>query len=83
MLSLKLYTMKKERFEDYLAEVEQVVAELEEGDVDLEKSLEKYEAGIKALKKCYEILSGMEKKIEVLTKDAEGNLATKPMKKNQ
>lgn len=60
-----------------------MVAELEEGEVDLEKSLEKYEAGIKALKKCYEILSGMEKKIEVLTKDAEGNLAAKPMKKSQ
>lgn len=75
--------MKKDRFEDYLAEVEKVVAELEEGDVDLEKSLEKYEAGIKALKKCYEILSAMEKKIEVLTKDAQGNLSAKPMKKNQ
>ncbi|MEW6027097.1 MAG: exodeoxyribonuclease VII small subunit [Planctomycetota bacterium] len=74
--------MKKERFEDYLAEVEKVVAELEEGEVDLEKSLEKYEAGIKALKKCYEILSGMEKRIEVLTKDADGNLAAKPLKKN-
>lgn len=77
-----VFIMKKERFEDYLAEVEQVVAELEEGEVDLEKSLEKYETGIKALKKCYEILSGMEKKIELLTKDAEGNLTTKPTKKN-
>lgn len=75
--------MKKERFEDYLAEVEKVVAELEEGDVDLEKSLEKYEAGIKALKKCYEILAGMEKKIEVLTKDADGNLTAKPLKKSK
>ena len=75
--------MKKERFEDYLAEVEKVVSELEEGEVDLEKSLEKYEAGIKALKKCHEILNGMEKKIEVLTKDAQGNLATKPLKKSK
>ena len=73
--------MKKERFEDYLAEVENIVAELEEGNVDLEKSLEKYETGIKALKKCYEILSAMEKKIEVLTRDEKGNLITKPFKK--
>jgi len=72
--------MKKERFEDYLAQVENIVSELEEGNVDLEKSLEKYEAGIKALKKCYEILSAMEKKIEVLTRDEKGNLITKPFK---
>lgn len=73
--------MKKERFEDYFSEVEKIVAELEEGNLDLDKSLEKYEEGIKALKKCYEILSAMEKKIEVLTKDEQGNLVTKPMKK--
>lgn len=76
-----IFNMKKERFEDYLAEVENIVAELEEGNVDLEKSLEKYETGIKALKKCYEILSAMEKKIEVLTRDEKGNLITKPLKK--
>jgi exodeoxyribonuclease VII small subunit len=70
----------KERFEDYLAEVEGIVSELEEGNIDIEKSLEKYEAGIKSLKKCYEILSAMEKKIEVLTRDENGNLVTKPFK---
>jgi exodeoxyribonuclease VII small subunit len=75
--------MKKERFEDYLAEVEKIVAELEAGEIDLEKSLEKYEAGVKALRKCYEILSTMEKKIEVLTKDSQGNLITKPFPKTK
>ena len=73
----RFYTMKKERFEDYLAEVEQVVAELEEGDVDLEKSLEKYEAGIQSLERCYEMLAGMGTKVESLIKDADGNFNTK------
>ncbi|MDI6732428.1 MAG: exodeoxyribonuclease VII small subunit [Planctomycetota bacterium] len=71
----------KERFEDYLNEVEKILSDLEGGNIDLEKSLEKYEAGIKALKKCYEILGAMEKKIEVLTRDEQGNLITKPFKK--
>jgi len=73
--------MKKERFEDYLASVEKIISDLESGNLDLEKSLEKYEEGVKLLKKCYEILQAMEKKIEVLTKDEQGKLVTKPMKK--
>lgn len=60
--------MAKEKFEDYLSEVEKVISELEDGSLDLEKSFSRYEAGIKALKKCYEILAGMEKKIETLTR---------------
>jgi exodeoxyribonuclease VII small subunit len=75
--------MKKERFEDYLDQVEKIVTQLEQENIDLEKSLEKYEAGIKALKKCYEILSAMEKKIEIITRDEKGNITTKPLKKEQ
>ncbi|MFH1228536.1 MAG: exodeoxyribonuclease VII small subunit [Planctomycetota bacterium] len=70
--------MTKQRFKDCLEEVEKIVEELEGGEVDLEKAFEKYEAGVKALKKCYEILGQMEKKIEVLVKDEKGNLTTKP-----
>lgn len=70
--------MKKERFEDYLARVEKIVADLEEGNLPLEDSLGKYEKGIKALKKCYEILEGMEKRIEILVKDEKGEWRIKP-----
>lgn len=70
--------MTKQRFEDHLGEVEKIIQELESGELDLEKAFEKYETGVKALKKCYEILSQMEKRIEVLAKDDKGNLITKP-----
>jgi exodeoxyribonuclease VII small subunit len=79
--------MKKERkegetrkFEDYLGELETIVNNLEEGNLDLETSLKKYEEGVKALKQCYEILDSMEKRIEILTKDADGKLQSKPFK---
>lgn len=75
--------MKKELFEDYLNQVEKTISELEEGNLSLEESLSRYEAGIKALKKCYEILGGMEKKIEILLKDEKGNLQSKPFRKHQ
>jgi exodeoxyribonuclease VII small subunit len=73
--------MKKEQFEDYLTQLEKIVAELEEGNLSLEESLNRYETGIKALKKCYEVLDNMEKKIEMLVKDEKGFLQPKPFKK--
>lgn len=71
---------KQERFEDHLQELEKVVSDLEEGELDLETSLKKYETGVKALKKCYGILDEMEKKIEILTKHKEGEFQTRPFK---
>jgi exodeoxyribonuclease VII small subunit len=70
-----------QKFEDYLQHLEKIVSELEEGNLDLEKSLSHYEEGIKALKKCYEILNGIEKRIEILIKDEKGNFQCKPFKK--
>jgi exodeoxyribonuclease VII small subunit len=68
------------KFEDYFQELEKTVRDLEEEELDLETSLKKYESGIKALQKCYEILTGMEKRIEILTKDKEGILQARPFK---
>jgi exodeoxyribonuclease VII small subunit len=60
--------MKKDRFEDHLASVEQAVQKLESGDLPLEDALAAYEAGVKALKQCEEILGAAEKKVEILLK---------------
>lgn len=69
-------------FEHYLTQLEKIVAELEEGNLKLEESLNRYEQGIKALKKCYEIVGNMEKKIEIIVKDEKGIIQTKPFKKS-
>ncbi|MEK7450048.1 MAG: exodeoxyribonuclease VII small subunit, partial [Planctomycetota bacterium] len=68
------------KFEDHLARVEKIMEELESGNLDLEESIGKYETGISSLKKCYEILGQMEKRIEILIKDENGNFVTKPFK---
>ena len=68
---------KKERFEDHLKQVEEVVRSLESGKLGLEESLEKYESGIKALRQCYGVLEQIEKRIEILVKDKDGTLQTK------
>jgi exodeoxyribonuclease VII small subunit len=74
--------MKKELFENHLGKVEKIVNELEEGNLNIEESLSRYEEGIKELKKCYEILDNMEKRIEILLKDEKGNIQAKPFKKS-
>ena len=73
--------MKK--FEDYLAQVEKVAQQLEEGNLGIEESLAKYEVGIKALRKCYEILETMQKKVEVLVKEKNGSIRVQPLEEKE
>jgi exodeoxyribonuclease VII small subunit len=54
-------------FEQALAALEQVVHELEEGRVGLDEALQRYEAGIKLLRQCHELLGRAERKIELLS----------------
>ena len=54
-------------FEVSLAELQSIVAELEEGSLGLEASLERFEKGIGLLRTCYSILESAEAKVEVLT----------------
>ena len=69
--------VKKEKFEDYLKQVEEAVRSLEGGKLQLEESIEKYETGIKALRQCYTILDQAEKKIQLLVKEKDGSLTAK------
>jgi exodeoxyribonuclease VII small subunit len=66
-------------FEDALAELETIVHELEEGELGLAESLERYEQGVKHLKHCYALLKDAEQKIELLTGVSdEGRPLTEP-----
>ena len=62
-------------FEKSLGELEKIVGKLEEGDLALEESLELFEKGIKLSRECRERLTNAERRIEVLMKDSNGNLA--------
>jgi exodeoxyribonuclease VII small subunit len=54
-------------FEQALAELETIVHQLEEGELGLEESLARYEAGVKHLKHCFALLQQAERKVELLT----------------
>jgi exodeoxyribonuclease VII small subunit len=67
------------RFEDALAELEQVVRDLEDGQVGLEESLGKYERGVGLIKSCYAQLRDAEQRILLVTgADDEGKPILQP-----
>jgi exodeoxyribonuclease VII small subunit len=59
-------------FEASLEALEQIVQQLESGDLPLEKSLELFEQGIRLSRECQERLSQAERRIEVLLRDNQG-----------
>jgi exodeoxyribonuclease VII small subunit len=67
-------------FEKAMQELEQIVAQLERGDVPLEKSIEIYERGDRLRRHCAELLARAELKVEVITQAADGNPSgTRPL----
>ncbi len=66
-------------FEQSLAELDQIVRDLEDGQLGLEAALNHYEAGIGLLKRCYAQLRQAEQRILLLTgTDGEGQPLTQP-----
>jgi len=62
-------------FEVSLEALEEIVRQLEQGDLSLERSLELFEQGIRLSRECQERLNQAERRIEILTRDQQGRLA--------
>ncbi|VAX20183.1 Exodeoxyribonuclease VII small subunit [hydrothermal vent metagenome] len=70
---------KKEiKFETALARLEEIVSKLEDGGLELDKSIELFEEGVSTAKGLQKKLDEAEKKIERLTKQSDGSLSAKP-----
>lgn len=65
-------------FEKNLEELEAIVAALEGGELSLDESLKQFEQGIRLSRTCEKALLDAEKKIEILTKNASGELEALP-----
>lgn len=70
---------KELKFEEMMKKLEEIVNELETGNMPLEKSLEKYEEGIKLIQACRKRLDETKRKVEVLIKK-DGKAALEPFK---
>ncbi len=70
--------MSKQTFEGAMKQLEEIVRELEAGDLPLEKALQRFEEGMKLSKYCAQKLDETEKKVTLLLKDHQGSVSEKP-----
>ncbi len=61
--------MAKENFEESMKKLETIVIELENGNLNLDESVKKFEEGMKIAKQCNNILEDAEKKITILLEE--------------
>ncbi|GAC15896.1 exodeoxyribonuclease VII small subunit [Aliiglaciecola lipolytica] len=62
-------------FEDTMLELEQLVAEMEQGDIPLEQALAKFERGIALARNSQKMLTAAEQRVQILMQqDQEENL---------
>ena len=63
--------MAKEKFEDALKKLEEILRNMEGGDLTLEESLKAFEEGIRLSRLCAERLDEAERRGEILLKEGE------------
>ena len=68
--------MSEIKFEKAIQRLETIVDDLEKGELDIDKSLEIFEEGIKMSRVCSKKLNEAEAKIEKLTRDQKGELVS-------
>ena len=71
--------IEKMSFEESIKKLEEIIKELEDENVSLEESMEKFEMGIKLSSNCLRKLNEAEGKIEELTRSEDGKLVTKEL----
>jgi exodeoxyribonuclease VII small subunit len=69
--------MAKDKFEEAVGRLEDIVKKMEAGDMTLEESLKAFEEGIKLARLCSRRLDEAERRVEVLLKQEE-ELVVKP-----
>jgi len=69
--------MAEIKFEEALKRLEKIVENLEDGNLSLDESLEKYEEGIRLSQLCAKRLEVAKKKVELLLKTEDGGVELK------
>ncbi|PKN32723.1 MAG: exodeoxyribonuclease VII small subunit [Deltaproteobacteria bacterium HGW-Deltaproteobacteria-19] len=69
--------MAREKFEDALEKLEQIVRRMEAGEMSLDESLKAFEEGIRLVRLCNTRLDDAERRVELLLREGD-MLTTKP-----
>lgn len=70
--------MGKKSFEQSIKQLEEIVRELESGDLPLDQALKKFEEGIELSRFCSQKLEETERRITLLMQDDKGRVMEKP-----
>ena len=68
---------KKIDFEASLGQLEQMVEQMEDGELSLEESLKAFERGVKLTRECQQALQEAEQKVQLLSEQS-GDLVATP-----
>jgi len=71
--STRMSAKKSIDLEKALSDLEEIVDELESGELPLEKAMKKFEDGVKLTRRCQAALKEAEQKVEILLKSAGGD----------
>jgi exodeoxyribonuclease VII small subunit len=70
---------KGRKFEDDLKDLEAIVNQIDSGELSLEESIGAFERGVALVKALNAKLEEVERKVELLTRTADGRLETSPI----
>jgi len=70
--------MAKKTIEQAMKQLEQIVQDLESGDMPLEKAIKTFEEGVQLSKFCSQKLDETEKRITILMQNSDGKIAEVP-----
>lgn len=59
----------EQKFEEKMKELETIVADLENGEIDLDESIEKYTKAMKLVKECDEKLKNIEEQVSKMVSE--------------
>ncbi|MBI3783520.1 MAG: exodeoxyribonuclease VII small subunit [Deltaproteobacteria bacterium] len=70
-------------FHEGMTALENIVQELESGELALEAALAAFETGVALVRDLNQRLTDAEQRIEVLTRDSDGSVKTQPLERNR
>jgi exodeoxyribonuclease VII small subunit len=68
----------RRKFEDELKDLEGIVAQIDSGELSLEDSITAFERGVGLVRSLNQKLDEVERKVELLMRNAQGELKTTP-----
>lgn len=69
----------QKKFEDELQDLELIVQQIDSGELTLEESIKAFERGVSLVRALNQKLDEVEKKVELLTRNAQGELRSAPL----